>query len=297
MRRSLPLVTALFLLSGCDLLAGLQNRKVLALSVLATPEVAPTQVPGFDAGFPAVSAGVTAQVYFAERRDDLSTTGNDPRPPVGLDQAAMTLRWQDAGGAAHTVTLRPTPEAGRYEASAQDGLAYVPGATYELRVRHAEEEYTASVVAPAAPRVAAFPAERWVAYPSYQQFDALTLEVERAADDLTFYAAQRAPASAGAPLDAPTCTNLPLARGAVDARQLLDLVLDGSDWRRSAYTLRKTSSDPAERCFPVGPSGGAPAGYVVTAGVGRRGSFSGNLFSGSVALAAALDGGAVVFLH
>src|SRR5689334_11023141 len=170
MRRSLALVSVLVLLSGCDLLKGLQNRKVLGAAVVATPQVAPTQVPGYPQGFPAIAKEVSAQVWFAERQDDLAG-GGGTAAPTGVGGATVTVAWHDASGAAHSVALRPGAAAGQYRATAADGLAYVEGATYEFKVTSGGDAFTGSVSAPAAAHVQEFPAARYLAYPSYDAFD------------------------------------------------------------------------------------------------------------------------------
>jgi hypothetical protein len=100
MRRAAAVLSTLFLLSGCDFVERLSNHKILGAAVVATPEVAPTQVPGYPGGFPAIPAQVTAQVFFGERQDDLTSGG--AKAPTGITGATVTLRYTDASGAPKT---------------------------------------------------------------------------------------------------------------------------------------------------------------------------------------------------
>ena len=296
MRRVAALCTALFLLPGCELLAGLQNRKVLGAVVLSTPEVAPTQAPGFPQGFPALAADVTAEVFFGERHDDLMSGGSSSQAPTGIAGAAVSVSWRDGTGVLQTVSLAPASEPGHYRAAAADGLAYVAGATYRFTLEQGADTYTAAVTAPAAARVATFPADGLLVQDSYADFDALTLEFAReSAEGLAFYGVYRVdPASTSSTLDDVTCTNLAVT-STTDPANLVDFVLDATPWQKDSYTLRKTSSVAEESCFPTGPSGTSPAGYVVGLGAGRKGTVSDNLFVGSVVFAGTVEGGAVVF--
>ncbi len=294
MRRAAALALPLFLLSGCDLLQGLQNRKVLAAAVVATPEVAPTQVPGYAQGFPRVPGQVTAQLYFAERQDDILSGGSNQAAPVGIADAVVTLRYNDAAGVEQTLAMKAGTTAGQYEAAEADGLAYVAGSSYRFTVVSGGETYGATVVAPPPSHMKEFPATRFLAA-GYAAFTEQTITFDRAGSDLAFYGVYRLhPEHPEASLDDVTCSNLPIG-ARTDVSQLVDLVLDSSQWQRNAYTLPKHSAVPELNCFPEAPPATQPAGYVVGLGIGRKGVVSDNLFSGSTAFAGSFDAGALVF--
>jgi hypothetical protein len=296
MRRATLVLCSLFLVSGCALLKGLTNRKVLGAAVLFTPEVAPTQVPGYPQGFPAIAGQVTAQLFFGERQDDITSGGTNTSPPLGIDGAVVTLGYHDASGAAHLITLKQPAggRAGQYQATAADGLTYVPNATYQFKVESGGEEFTASVSAPPAPKVNEFPAAGYEVVDGYAAFDHETLTFGRSGEDLAFYGAWRVNTAAPqSTFDDPTCTNLPVS-ASMDPAQLVDLILDPTPWEKSTYTLDKTSTLAGQSCFPQGPTSG-PVAYALGLGLGRRGTFSDNLFVGSVVFAGALDGSALVF--
>jgi hypothetical protein len=132
MRRTLSLLS-LLALAGCETVEMLQNDKVLAGVLLATPDatVGPTDVPG----------AVTAQVFFGQISGAMSGAA-DVDPIVG---ATVQVTWTGGG----TATLTPAA-AGYYEATG-GGLAYVEGAQYTFRVSHGGEVYSGTVTAPARP--------------------------------------------------------------------------------------------------------------------------------------------------
>lgn len=288
MRRALAAFCVVFLLSGCELLKGLENRRVLAATVVSYPEVAPTHVPGYPDGFPSVPARVVARAFFGEREDGATAGGADAVAPAGVDGALVTVAWRDGDGEEHVVSLRPGAAPGVYEATDGDGLGYVVGARYAFEVVFGTQRFAGEVTAPGPARIEDLPPGGVVAPPSYAGYDAFTMRFDRSGDDLAFYAAYALDAAGpAAALDAPTCANFPLAGGA-DPAALLGAALDASSWERSSYALPRAS------CFPAAPDE-APAAYAVALATARRGSFSDELFAGSVVVAAALDAGVVVF--
>jgi hypothetical protein len=174
----------------------------------------------------------------------------------------------------------------------------VANATYQFTIVSGGEQFGASVVAPPATTVNEFSAARFKVYDSYAAFDHLTLTFPRSGSDLAFYAAYKVnPANPNASFDDVTCTNLPLSPTTMNPGDLIDLVVDTSEWQQSSYTLDKTSPNAAQSCFPQGPSSGGPIAYAVGLGVGRKGSVSDNLFSASVVFAGTSDASAIVFSH
>jgi hypothetical protein len=288
MRRAAAVVPALSLLAGCNLLKDFDEEKVLAASVVATPEIASTRdddaVRAF-AALPAVPAQVVARVWFAtSSRDDAA------QAPRGVTGAEVTVSWTDDAGLRHAIALAPGTQAGQYVAGAADGLAYVTGTTYAFEVRAEGEVYAASVTAPAAARARELPASGWLAR-SWAAFEEQPLTFDRSGDDLAFYAAFDLGAAPA--LGAPTCANLPVF-GDRGARDLVGLVADGRAWERGSYALGKASVAAEATCFPRAPDG-APAAYAVGVGIARRGTVSDALAPGSVAVAAVVDAAGILF--
>ncbi len=268
MRRAAAALAALLLSSGCDLVKSLENREVLIATVLATPEV--TANPA--AGLPAMPAQVTALVFFGERQD-----GTSFAPPVGVADATVTLTYRE-NGADRAVKLFPLGSTGQYRAG---GFPYLPGVEYRFSVARGGREYTGSAVAPAPPHATMTPAGP--TFSPYAQLQAVKLDFARSGDDLAFYGVWSGNGSLRE-----TCTNSPL-----DPSRLVEFMLDTSAWEVSSYAL--PVSTPTESCFPHGQVAGAPAGYLVGLAIASRGTFSDDLFSGSLVLAGAFDVKPLVF--
>jgi hypothetical protein len=251
-------VAALALLAGCTELQQLGNHKVLAGAVLNSPSLSAGPVTLGDA--------TTAQVFFGERKDDLS------QAPTGLTGATVVLTWD---GNATGVTLSPGPQgAGWYQTSS--GITYTEGATYRVKVTYQGEDFTASVQAPTRPKIEN--ATLFLLPPV--SYASGTVTITRVGTSDAFYAVFRTTSNPSDMANA-TCTNAPVN----DAGALVTYILgDDTPYKATSFTL------PKSPCFPSNDA------YVVTlTAVAKSTSTSTNLFTGSALLAGAADAAVQTF--
>ncbi len=254
--RVAAILAAVALMTGCDLIQKIENRKILMGAVLASPQVNTLNV--------SKASVTTAQLFFGDRQSDLS------QAPTGLAATSVTLGWD--GNPAGVALAPDKDKAGWYQASGS--IPYTPGVNYTFTVVYQGETFSGSVAAPSAPTIKNAPAHLFPQEP-YSGFTSLTLQRDGTAD--AFYAAFDAGSSTD--LGTPTCTNTPMD----DAGKLVQFVLDDAEWKAASFDLAKSP------CFPSAGS------YVVSlTTVEKNTSLSSNLFLGSAVLAGAADGAVLV---
>lgn len=266
MRRSLSLL-ALLALAGCETVEMLQNDKVLAGVLLATPDatVGTTDVPGT----------VTAQVFFGQISGAMSGSA-DVDPIAG---ATVQVSWTGGG----TATLTPGA-AGYYEATG-GALVYVEGAQYTFHVSHGGETYTGTVTAP--PSVEMRDAGGALlddVVPVTAAGLADPYPVCRTGNQVAFVTVQEFTdaGASGEPCFVPPAPT--------DAGGIIGLLFDDGEYRAACFSL------PPATCFPNRSDPGT-VGYLVglTALNKATGTqMSSNLFLGSGVFVGTMDASALV---
>lgn len=261
---------ALLCLFACDLLESAKADKVLAASLLASPDYdfseavqppADAGLPSIDAGFAKVPALTVAQVFFADRDPT-----NPKQAPTGVAGARVDLAFaghtyalKDKGGGNYSLTTLEAPD-----------FKYVEQAEYKLTVVSGGETYTATVTGPRAERIEQFHANP----PAPIEIAANTpVQLTRSStDNIAFTTVFPAGQSTGAP----TYTDAPST-----ARDLLDLLIDDGKWRQKTITVPATAFKEADTF------------YVVNVSAVEKGSTSSNLFTASVLMVGIGDLGVV----
>jgi len=142
---------SVWLLSGCGLLQSAQSSKVIAGTVLSTPNYDLSGVIGAnlpDAGIPlplpdgggaALPAQVVAQIFFGDR-----DPGDPTKAPTGVSGASVKLSFsgksldlKDLGGGNYSLTSLDAAD-----------LVYQPGTAYSVAVASAGTTYSATVTSP-----------------------------------------------------------------------------------------------------------------------------------------------------
>lgn len=277
MRLAALVVVAAVLLSGCDVVDKIQNRRVMVATVLKSPELSAGQ------GGPLLPGGVvsvaSAQVFFGERGQDLGA------PPTPLTAESARLEWSTG-----SVALAP---AGQGVYAVVGGFPTDQALTF--RIRLGGEDFTGTVTVPAAASLsgeggdfATVP----LATKSYTQFAVApfgtstqpSYTISRTGADTAFWEV-RSIASDGSISQEPVggCTTVPRT-----GQQLLSFVLDPQPFQAASFAIPKAT------CFPNPPFQGGTGALVALYTV-RSGSISDNLFLGSGVFAGASDAGVIVF--
>jgi hypothetical protein len=271
-------VIAVFSLQACGLFESVQSSKVLAGSVLSTPEydLTPTLysslgdggLPVFDGSVPdgglapKVPPQVVAQVFFGERN-----TADLSKPPNGLSGATITL-----GYAGKSVALTDQGS-GNYGITSLENkdFTYVPNTEYKLTIVHQGVTYEGAVTAPAEEKIAQF-----------HVTPGKPLDIDANADlQLTRTSVDNIGFTTVVPVDStgkgePTYTDAP-----TKPLDLLDLVANDSKWKQKQITIKGTAF-PKPNSF-----------YVINVTAVARGTTSNNLFTTSALLAGTADIGMV----
>jgi hypothetical protein len=282
MRRSLPLAAVLAVLAGCGTIEKLQNDKVLAGAVIATPSA---NVSG-----QTVPALVTAQVFFGDVPGGV--TGAQNVQPLAADSAELV--FTPPGGSAVTVPLAAVPgQAGVYEATSltQPALAYHENVSYAFRVHLAGQTYSGSVTAPAKSELYSKNASPPPAYGTQLPALPATFDVRglsltpsyplcRATSTLAFVSVSQVTTGGfGQPCSTPGAPT--------SASDVVRLIFDDSAYKATCFDV------PAS-CFP---STAAGATYLVTLTSLAKSSgsaMSSNLFLGSAVFAGTSDAAAML---
>ena len=258
---------------GCDLIQSAQANRVLAASLLATPEYDFTQtVLDADAGLAVGDGGLlklsgqtVVQVFFGEAPK--STTSQ----PKGVAGAQVTLEYSGK-----SFTLKDNG-AGNYGLTSVDDakLVYASGARYKLAISSGSDTFTATVTGPSSDDSTI---EDFHVAPAGTPIDVTPghdLKLTRLATDRVAFTTV-IPINSGSSSQ-PTYTDLPTK--AVD---LVDLILNDAKWKQKVITIPGSSAFPTADTF-----------YVVNVTAVEKGSTSNNLFTTSVFLAGTPDVGLV----
>ncbi len=262
---------------GCGLFDSVQATKVMAASILATPEYDMAKLAsGFDAGI-AYDGGMTlpdggsgtvpsqtvAEVFFGERNasDPSKAPSGIAGATVKLSIGSKTLQLADKGNGNYSLTSIENSQ-----------LAYVSGVDYDITVTYGGANYTATVKGPAEEKIEQF------------HTGSATLEVtansplqltRTSTDNVAFTSVFPTDQQQGQTTQ-PTWTNVP-----TKPIDLFDLVANDAKWRMKVITVDGSA-------FPK------PQGYyVVSVAAVSRGHTSDNLFTTSIFLAGTADLGLV----
>lgn len=265
---------------GCDFIQSAQAKRVLAASILATPDYDFTQavlsadagftipdggLPSGDGGLLKVSGQTVVQAFFG---DAPTSSTSQPKGIAGanvsLEYSGKKIALPDTGGGNYLVTSLQ-----------EKGLTYASGADYKLTVASGGETYTATVKAPTSDDS------------TIEEFHVIPgrpIEIDPGRDlQLTRRATDRIALTTVFAIDlaggGATKTYWDMPEKAVD---LLDLILNDAKWRQKVITI------PGKTAFPT-----ANTYYLVTVTAVDRGSTSTNLFTTSVFLAGTPDVGLV----
>ncbi|MGI5862799.1 MAG: hypothetical protein ACOX6T_12175 [Myxococcales bacterium] len=271
-RAVFALACALVFASGCELFESIQAEKVLAATVLSSPEYDFNQMVFPDGGVPIESDGglpadggliptlgpqMAAEVFFGERNSDPTAA---PKGIAGaeavLSIGSRSFRLEDKGDGKYGLNSQEDPD-----------FKYVSDAEVKLTIKKDGETFTATVVAPKEERIEQFhatpgkPIELAAGEP---------LQITRAAiDNVAFTTVM--PLSAAAQ-EGPTYTDMPS-----EPLDLLDLVAGPDKWKTKVITIPKTA-------FPK-----ADTHYVVNVSAVAKGDTSANLFTTSAFLVGTAD--------
>jgi len=257
--------------SACELVESATADRVLAGTVMATPEYDFNGTAFGDAGYtapdggsllPPVPSQTVAQIFFGSR-DPKDLT----KPPTGVSGAKVSL---SVGGKSYSLTDKGS---GNYMLTTIENkeFVYQPGAEYKLTITNGGNTYTASVTAPQEERVQQFHATPGIPldHTANQQ---LQVPRERV-DNIAFTTV--VPMSQAGKGD-PTYTDFPSK-----PLDLLDLVANDSKWKQKTITMPGTA-------FPQ-----TGAVYLVNVAAVEKGDTSENLFTTSVFLVGSADLGLV----
>ncbi len=273
-RAALALVALAFVALGCSLLQSAQASRVLAASLLATPEYDFTQavlsldagiaVP--DGGFLKVSGQTVVQAFFG---DAPTSSTSQPKgitgATVSLAYAGKSLALPDIGGGNYLLKSVDAPS-----------LTYASGADYKLTITSSSQTYTATVTAPTSDDSTIETFHILPSQPPIEIAAGQDLELTRKSTDrVAFTTVLAIDLSTGSA--AQTYSDLPES-----SVNLLDLILNDAKWRQKVITL------PGATAFPR-----ANTYYLVTVTAVDTGSTSSNLFTTSVFLAGTPDLGLV----
>ena len=271
---------------GCNLVDSVQADKVLAGTVIATPETdlkfllpdASYALP-FDSGVPIplpdgglpistkVPAQTVAAIFFGQRAPDYTSQ------PKGIAGASVTMSIDGK-----TFTLADQG-AGAYGLTSQDDATflYKDDADVKLTVVSAGTTYTASVKAPPKEVISQFAAvEPWpLEQPANTSLQLTRSDTDNVAFTTVIEVNQNTKLTDLNSIPA-TFTDVPST-----ALDLLDLVANDSQWKRKVVTL------PA-KSFPT-----ASSYYAVLITAVKRGETSTNLFTASALLVGKADLGVV----
>jgi hypothetical protein len=263
---------------GCDLIQSAQARRVLAASILATPDYDFTQaVLSLDAGLAVPDGGLPADVGQLE-------VGGQTVVQAFFGDAPTNSASQSKGILGATVTLEysgrkltiPDTGGGTYSLTSlqEKALAFASGADYKLTVASGSESYSATVKAPTSDDSAIEDFHVVAGKPIEIAAGQDLRLTRRATDRVAFTMVMSIDPSGRA---SKTYTDLP--EKAVD---LLDLVLNDAKWRQKVITIPGAAAFPAANTY-----------YLVTVTAVDKGSTSSNLFTASTFLAGTPDVGLV----
>jgi hypothetical protein len=266
---------------GCGLIKSAESDKVLAATVLATPNydfsflLPDASLPSlpFDAGIPtftpALPSETVAQVFFGQRASDPTAQ------PTGIAGASVKL---SINGTSFDIADQGQ---GNYSLTSLDNSAFVyqPNVTYEITVTNGSDTFTGSVTGPDKDPIEQFAAQAAAhpGVPMTQQTNAPLLLTRTNAEDVAFTTVFPV-ALAGQ--GQPTYTDMPTT-----PLDLLDLIANDGPWRTKVITI-PGANDPAGRtaAFPY-----AGTYYAVTVVAVKKGSTSNNLFTASAFLVGKAD--------
>ncbi|HCF56695.1 MAG TPA: hypothetical protein DFS52_01695 [Myxococcales bacterium] len=267
---------ALVFASGCELFESIQAEKVLAATVLSSPEYDFNQTLFPDGGqpfepdgglpadgglIPTLGPQMAAEIFFGERNSDPTAA---PKGIAGAE-AVLTI-----GGRSFRLADKGS---GNYALNSQDDpdFKYESDAEVKLTIEKDGESFTATVTAPKEERI-----EQFHATPGkpLELAKGENLQLTRAAiENVAFTTVM--PMSAGAQ-EGPTYTDMP-----TEPLDLLDLVAGPDKWKTKVITVPGTA-------FPE-----ADTHYVVNVSAVAKGETSTNLFTTSAFLVGTADLGLV----
>lgn len=271
---------------GCNLVDSVQADKVLAGTVIATPEAdlmfllpdASYTIP-FDSGIPIplpdgglpistkVPSQTVAAIFFGQRAPDYTSQ------PKGIAGASVTISIDEK-----TFTLSDQGS-GAYGLTSQDDTTflYKDDAKIKVTVVNAGTTYTATVKAPPRDEISQFKAVKpW----PLQQAAGQALQLTRGnTDDIAFTTVIEVNENTKlSDINSIPATYTDVPKTAMD---LLDLVANDSMWKRKVITIPSSAFPTANSYY----------GVLITAV--RRGETSSNLFTASALLVGKADLGVV----